>query len=233
MSTTVHPSLVEIGPHTMRPTALPDHIYAVLKGRILRCELLPEARLVEKNVCEELRVSRTPLREALNRLGHEGLVSFQPHAGYRVSAITLEGFRQLTEFRSIVEPEAAALAAQRATPEEIAHMRDKATLSFDPGDDRSFAEYCRANAHFHLAVVRSAHNAMLENAVMSALDMSQRPAYLRIGRQLDAAIPSAKHHGIVDAIERRDAAEARLLTHRHVLGSGDRILAALKAANYK
>lgn len=232
MSTLIRPSLVEIRPHLMRPMALPDHIYAVLKERILTCRLRPEERLVEKAICDDLHVSRTPLREALNRLGHEGLVSFQPHAGYRVSAITIAGFRALTEFRAIVEPDAAALSASRATVADIAEMRRTATLEFDPNDDAGFAEYCRANALFHLSVVRAAGNAMLENAVMSALDMSQRPAYLRIGRQLDAAIPSEKHHAIVDAIERREPDTVRTLMHKHVLGSGNRIIEALIAANF-
>ena len=228
----VRPSLIEILPHGIRPTALPDHVYSVLKQRILSCVLPPNQRLVEKVLCAELGVSRTPLREALNRLSHEDLVSFQPHAGYRVAGITLEGFRNLNELRAIVEPEAAALAAARATPAEIADMRQKATLSFDPSDDQGFVDYCRANALFHLAVVRSTHNAMLENTVMSALDMSQRPAYLRIGRQLDAADPSGKHQRIVDAIEQRKPDVARSLMQKHVLGSGNRIIAALAAAHY-
>jgi len=74
---------------------------------------------------------------------------------------------------------------------------------------------------------------MLEHIVMSALDLSQRPAYLRIGRQLDPSNPSAKHHAIVDAIEAHDAALAQQLMEKHVRGSGDRILEALKAAGYK
>jgi DNA-binding GntR family transcriptional regulator len=226
------PSLVEIAPHGARPSALPDHVYAVLKQRILSCALPPNERLVEKNLCAELHVSRTPLREALNRLSHEELVSFQPHAGYRVAPITLEGFRTLSELRAIVEPQAAALAAERATDADVADLRARATLPYDPNDERGFVDYCRANAHFHLAVVRCARNPRLENIVMSALDMYQRPTYLRIGRQLDPKNPSAKHHAIVDAIERHDAAGAREAMLRHIQGGGERILKALKAADY-
>src|ERR1700733_11185964 len=167
MSTAVRPSLIEITPHTTRPSALPDHVYAVLKQRILSCTLPPNQRLVEKNLCDELRVSRTPLREALNRLSHEELISFQPHAGYRVAAITTEGFRNLIELRAIVEPQAAALAAQRATAEDVAELRALAALPYDPNDDRSFVDYCRANSRFHLCIVRCAQNPMLENIVMS------------------------------------------------------------------
>ena len=226
------PSLIEISPQAMRPSALPDHVYAVLKQRILSCALQPSARLVEKNLCDELQVSRTPLREALNRLSHEELVSFQPHAGYRVAPITLEGFRTLIELRAIVEPPAAALAAERATDADIAELRACATLPYDPNDERGFVDYCRANARFHLGVVRCARNPRLENIVMSALDMYQRPTYLRIGRQLDLKNPSAKHHALVDAIERHDAATARDVMLRHLEGGGERILKALKAANY-
>lgn len=223
--------MIEIVPHHSRPATLPGHVYAVLKQKILSCELPPNQRLIEKNLCAELRISRTPLREALNRLSHEELVSFQPHAGYRVAGISLEGFRNLVELRSIVEPQAAALAAQRATDAEIAALRAQAALPHDPSNDRSFIQFCQANSHFHLGVVRCARNPMLENIVMSALDMYQRPTYLRIGRQMDPGNPTAKHHAIVDAIERHDADAARTVMYQHIRGGGERIMEALKAAN--
>lgn len=214
----------------MRPTALPDHVYAILKQRILSCALRPNERLIEKNLCAELQVSRTPLREALNRLSHEELVSFQPHAGYRVAGLSLAGFRNLIELRCMVEPQAAALAAERATPEDIEALRKAATIDYDPAEDQNFVHYCRANSRFHLLVVRCARNPMLENIVMSALDMYQRPTYLRIGRQMDPNNPSSKHHAIVDAIEQHDPAKTREIMYQHIRGGGDRILEALKAA---
>ena len=232
MSSVARPSLIEISPDSRRPSALPDHAYAVLKQRILSCVLKPGDRLVEKNLCDELGISRTPLREALNRLSHEDLVSFQPHAGYRVAAITLEGFRNLIELRSIIEPQGAALAAVRATAEEIVRMRDCATLPYNPADERGFVEFCRANARFHLSVVRSARNSMLENMVMSALDLYQRPTYMRIGRQMDVSNPSSKHQALVDAIAHQDATRAASVMQQHIRGGGERILEALVAAGY-
>ena len=167
----IRQSLIEIVPNQTRPTALPDHIYAVLKQRILSCTLPPNQRLVELVLCKELGVSRTPLREALNRLSHEELVTFQPHAGYRVAPMTIADFEALVEFRTIVEPPATGLAATKATDQEIEQLREWASLPFDPNDDSNYIEYCRANARFHLGVVRCARNPMLENVVMSALDM--------------------------------------------------------------
>ena len=233
MPTAVRPSLIEISPQSIRPSALPDHVYAVLKQQILSCVLKPEERLIEKNLCEALSVSRTPLREALNRLSHEELLSFQPHSGYRVAAITLEGFKSLIELRAIVEPQAAALAAERATSEDISQLRALASLPYDPNDESGFVEYCRANARFHLTVVRTARNTKLENIVMSALDLYQRPTYLRIGRQLDAQNPSSKHLAITEAISRHDSSTAKDIMLSHILGGGDRIIAALSAAGYR
>jgi len=232
MSILTRPSLIEISPQSVRPSALPDHVYAVLKQQILSCLLKPDETLIEKRLCEELRVSRTPLREALNRLSHEELLSFQPHAGYRVASITINSFRNLIELRAIVEPQAAALAAQRATEEDIADLRACACLPYDPNDDRGFVDYCRANAKFHLRVVRTARNAALENIVMSALDLYQRPTYLKIGRQLDPKNPSAKHIAITEAIAQHNVELARDIMLQHITGGGERILAALSAAGY-
>jgi len=233
MSSLIRPSLIEIAPLGSRPSALPDHVYSILKQQILSCSLPPNFRLLEKNLCQGLQVSRTPLREALNRLSHEELVSFKPNAGYRVAPITLAGFRHLIEFRAIVEPQATALATGRATAADFAEMRAAASVLHDPNDDRSYVAYCRANARFHLLIVRCVQNPMVENVVMSALDMYQRPTYLRIGRQHDPGDPSAKHHAIVDAMERRDPAGAQLLMENHIRGGGERIFAALVAAGYQ
>jgi DNA-binding GntR family transcriptional regulator len=232
MSLVARPSLIEISPDARRPSALPDHAYAVLKQRILSCVLKPGVRLVEKALCDDLSISRTPLREALNRLSHEELVTFQPHAGYRVAPITLESFRNLIELRAILEPQGAALAAARATPEEVARMREHATLPYNPADEQGFIEFCRANARFHLEVVRSARNPMLENLVMSALDSYQRPTYLRIGRQMDVSNPSSKHQAIVEAISLQDGAQAAAVMQQHIRGGGERIIEALIAAGY-
>src|SRR5450759_1269023 len=93
------PSLIELDPAVTRPAALPDRIYATLKHRILTCAMLPSVRIVEKDLCSEMQVSRTPLREALNRLALEGLVTIAPFRGYAVAPLTIDGFRELCEVR--------------------------------------------------------------------------------------------------------------------------------------
>lgn len=208
--------------------ALPDRLYAILKARILTCELNPGERLVEKNLCDEFAISRTPLREAINRLINEKLVEIQAHRGYHVTPLRVDEFRMLNEFRRIVEPQVAALAASRASKETIETLRKYADLpSYTIGDEESFREYCRYNSLFHLHLVRATGNHLLEESVMDALDKYQRPAYLGIGRQLDSGNPSKEHHSIVDAIESHDAFKAQMVMHQHIYTGEDRISKAL------
>ncbi len=222
------PSLVEITQSGFGSVALPDRLYAILKARILTCELNPGERLVEKNLCDEFAISRTPLREAINRLINEKLVEIQAHRGYHVTPLRVDEFRMLNEFRRIVEPQVAALAASRASKETIETLRKYADLpSYTIGDEESFREYCRYNSLFHLHLVRATGNHLLEESVMDALDKYQRPAYLGIGRQLDSGNPSKEHHSIVDAIESHDAFKAQMVMHQHIYTGEDRISKAL------
>ena len=102
------------------PISLADQIYAELKRRILTCELAPGERLLEKNLCDTLRVSRTSLREALNRLTQEKLVVLKPNCGFSVLSMTREDFRQLCELRQVVESKVAGLAAKTSSKSDKA-----------------------------------------------------------------------------------------------------------------
>ena len=87
------PSVIELDPAISPPTALPDRIYATLKHRILTCAMLPGERIVEKDLCKEMQLSRTPLREAFNRLSLEGLIVLSPYRGYAVAPVTVKSIR--------------------------------------------------------------------------------------------------------------------------------------------
>lgn len=223
------PSLVEIPAAPRRGTNLPERIYGELKQRILSGQLAPEEHMREKQLCDELKVSRTPLREALNRLSNEELVVYRPHCGYLAAPLTAEEFRHLQDLRLIVESKVAALAALRATAADVRKLRAAAIMpAVEPqGDDAGFVEFCRANARFHLLLVEASKNYLLSNIVMSALDKYQRPAYLGIGRVTDHEKASKCHVDIVDAIEARDPAKAEAVMANHIIGGHERIIKAL------
>lgn len=190
---------------------LPDRVYRQMKQQILTCRLLPERRLTESEQCAALRVSRTPLREALNRLALEGLVVPATPGGYIVAPITIEDIRDLTEVRQIVESEAAFLAAQRATEEDIRTMESFARLSYKQGDRSTYVLSLGQNRSFHLAVATASRNPRLETIVTSALDQVQRAIYFGLDAAIDAKQATAEHLELIAAIKSRSPRRAREL----------------------
>jgi DNA-binding GntR family transcriptional regulator len=231
--TRVSPSLIEIDPRIKIASVLPDRICAILKHRILTCEILPGARLVERDLCAELRVSRTPLREALNRLVYEDLVVPTPYRGYAVAPLTVESIRELCEVRRINEAQAAWLAAQRLGDGDLEQLEPLARARYAGVDRESYAEFLRNNCAFHLALVRCTRNSRLESIVMAALDLLQRPEYLGLdGGGRNARAVELEHLGIVQALRERDGDRARALMVEHLSRGEERILAALEATDF-
>lgn len=190
---------------------LPDRVYRQMKQQILTCRLLPEGRLIESEQCAALCVSRTPLREALNRLALEGLVVPASPGGYIVAPITIEDIRDLTEVRQIVESDTAFLAAQRATEEDIQTMESFARLSYKQGDRSTYVLSLGQNRSFHLAVAAASRNPRLEAIVTSALDQVQRALYFGLDAAIDAKQATAEHLDLVAAIKSRSPRRAREL----------------------
>jgi GntR family transcriptional regulator, rspAB operon transcriptional repressor len=217
-----------IGPRT----CMPDRIYAALKHRILTCGMRPGQRIVEKDVCADLHVSRTPLREALNRLALEGLVVVTPYRGYAVAPLTVESYRELCELRRIVEGETAALAARRATEEELEVIAALSPLQYTRGDLDSYNTYIRTDFAFHSAVARCTKNQQLVGIVTSAIERRARPGFLGLDIGINADEAAAEHVAIVEAVRMHDSELARARMIAHITRAEGRIVSALKTAGY-
>lgn len=211
---------------------LPDRVYAVIKNAVLTCVLKPGERLVEAELCESLEVSRTPLREALNRLANEGLVVASPFRGYSVAPLTARDFHDLCEVRRMIEPAVAGLAAERAVPGDVTRLLELSTLTYTPGDHASYHAYLLANSRFHLEIARCARNSQLESIVVAVLDRHQRPCFLGLDVGIDAEESTVEHVKVIEAIRNHDSELASKLMTKHIAGGERRILAALKQAGY-
>lgn len=175
------------------PQALPDWIYGLVKDRILSCSLVPRQRLNEKAVADELRVSRTPLREALNRLAQERLLTRTPFSGYCVATLTESEVRDLCEVRILLETETAALAAERARSEDLESMQSCLELRYRPGDRQTYSAYIQRNNLFHTALARASHNNRLARMTIDILAELQRPLSLGLDVGLDPAEATEEH----------------------------------------
>ena len=100
-----------------------EDICNVIRNDIVHLKLKPGEPLNEIRLAKELQVSRTPIREALRRLASEGLVTVTPNVGARVSEINLRDFRELIEYRIILERGVAHLVAANLTEDDLRAMR--------------------------------------------------------------------------------------------------------------
>lgn len=194
-------------------TTLTEEAYRTLKWAILRGELREGAFLSEAEVTERYGISRTPFREACNRLHYEELLEVVPRRGYLVSKIGFSYVRDLFEMRQMVEGLVAELAAVRAEEPQVAELAALAEASpalHHTGDVQEVETLIQANTDFHLALARMTQNAELVKLVRMILERSERIAYIEYRctrfQWTDLGI---LHRPVVEAIRRRDPAGAR------------------------
>jgi DNA-binding GntR family transcriptional regulator len=203
-------AVIEKTPSLVERSTLSARIYALLKHRILTCALLPGQRMMERELCGEPGITRTPLREAISRLVLEGLVSETPYCGYTVAPITFTDMREMCELRRVVEVEVAVLASKRATPEEVMNLRELAPVPYAHGDRATYESY-------------------LEGVAIQALELLQRPLFLVLDvGELDVKRSTSEHLTLVGAIEAHHPSRARREMTYHVDRATEMMLVSLQ-----
>ncbi|MBX3662078.1 MAG: GntR family transcriptional regulator [Burkholderiales bacterium] len=193
---------------------------AIREGRIAT-----GAHLTEVDVAAWLGMSRTPVREAMRRLQSEGLLLNQPFRGALVMRLDVEDMKQMFAVRELLEPAAAAACALRSGPLEIAALRgilEKEALVLD-----SPAELIPLNRQFHDIILESAHNQFLSKAIAAVYALIPLLGDSNLLDGPHAREAHAQHLAIVDAIERRDARRAEMLSRKHVRHSLESRLARI------
>jgi len=189
------------------------------KIRILirKNELASGKRLSEQKLCDQLGVSRTPLREALRMLSSEGLVTISPNKGACVAQVSIEDVFHMFETMSILEGSCARLAAERITDADLAEMEklhgqlEKMYSCNDPDG------YMRFNQNYHKFIQEKAGNPILSKIVSGLRDVILLHRYRQIyypGR-LDASME--EHRGLMEAFRARDGERAERLMKTHLI----------------
>jgi DNA-binding GntR family transcriptional regulator len=141
--------------------SLADQAYAAIRDRIVTLQLRPGTAINERGLIDELGIGRTPVREAIRRLSHEGLIEVYPRRGMVVTTVEIRDLASLCEVRGVLESHAARLAAERANAgdrEELAALLD-ALADESGGDQRALIAL---DERIHRAIYRWAHNPFLE-----------------------------------------------------------------------
>lgn len=184
--------------------------YLALKARIMRLDLAPGALITESELAAAMGSSKTPVREALARLQRDGLVEAVARTGYRVANMTLKDARDLFNLRTLLEGEAAALAAARNHDiDELRKLDDLCHTSYDVTDIASISDFLSVNAQFHLGVAEAGGNGRLVQALDQVIEQLERFFQLALTVSARADEMVHEHRDLVAAIVAGDAEEAR------------------------
>lgn len=195
--------------------SLSQQAYELLRYKIIALELEPGQVIDEQALKEELGVGRTPIREALQRLAQENLVTIIPRRGMFVTEIGLTDLQRLFEMRLVLEGLAARLAAVRGQEEQwdgMQAMLDEAhTLS--TAENQRFSELDEA---FHQMIWEAADNRFLQDSLTTLYALNLRLWYFALSQMGSMADTIQEHEQILAALRGRDADRAAALLENHM-----------------
>lgn len=210
-----------------RPRSLSDVVFETLYQAIVDKVLVPGEPVTEPALAERLKVSKTPVREALLRLRQLGMIEQDGPRGLKVVQLSPDDVRQTYEIRSALESFAAARAAERATPEDAAEILGYAEASLAAAEVASIDDFRRADRELHQKIAALAENPRIQQlvsdagALLSTLLQRDLPA----GQGLTNC--GRAHVRIAEAIGASDGAAAAAAMTAHIAEVQSLRLAAL------
>ncbi len=206
--------------------SLSDDVYESLISKLVSLEIPPGSRLTVDTLARNFGVSQTPVRAALIRLQTEGLIVGKHNAGFSVAPIPSEKhFSETYQIRQLLEPEAAAMAAENARADDVRQLRSLCSqmeqLVLDD-TKKNYGRFAMLDDAFHSALVTLSENELMKH-LLETLHAHMHLFRLRYHASV-AEEAINEHKAIVDAIQNRDAEVARLAMAAHILSSRNRMM---------
>jgi GntR family transcriptional regulator, rspAB operon transcriptional repressor len=189
--------------------------YELIWDKITTCQLAPGATIDPGQLAEELQMGLTSVREAIWLLAHENLVLVTPRHGLYVAEVNLPDLEYLSELRLLLEAQAARLAAQRATPDDLVVLETlRAEQARVPAEDRQ--GLFELDHKFHLAMARATQNRYLAQTLNHLFGMSRRLWYMALPKLGFLPMAVEQHLDLVFAIKTCDPDRAEAVMRGHV-----------------
>ncbi|MFT8776915.1 MAG: GntR family transcriptional regulator [Gluconacetobacter liquefaciens] len=193
-----------------------EELYLILRQDLINDRTPGGTVLQENEIATRYGVSRTPVREALQRLHQDNLIGRKGRF-YTVAQPPLERIRELYEFREAIEASTIVLCCRRAGDEALRQIHDIVEQQQQAADQRRYYDYERLDALFHVAIANGAENRLLAHQLEVSYDQIW---FSRVGNLVSLQTYSvdgtiAEHRRIVDALIRRkeDVAKAEMISH--------------------
>jgi len=193
-----------------------DQAYYAIRELIVTLDLPPGSLVDERDLMARLELGRTPVREALRALSREGLIEVYPRRGMFVTGVDVRGLASLSEVRSVLEPFAARLAAERRSPDDDAELAALLTELDALGSTPEERRLIEVDQRIHRFVHRAAHNAYLESVLDQQYMHALRIWFLALDRVTNLEAAVLEHRALLEAIADGDADRAAAVMQTHV-----------------
>src|SRR5207244_11606869 len=194
-----------------------EEAYSRSLERIVSLEMPPGSVVNEAHVCADLRIGRTRIREALQRLARENLVRSIPHRGTFVTDVNITDLARITEVRIVLEAHAARLATEKITTADREEMVELLDL-VRRGHVTDQRDLMQPDQQSHRLRCRTAHNPFLEATLERYFNLSLRLWYLVLDREVRLREAVDEHVELLQAILAGDGQRAEDIMRRHVSG---------------
>jgi DNA-binding GntR family transcriptional regulator len=206
------PATITIAPLEVRSASLAEQAYERLRMLILDRQISPGSPLQEARLAEDLRISRTPMREALVRLAGEGLLVRRDARSYAVRALGTKEYFDCMRAREVIEGEAIALAVGKITDAEIEAL--EADIRALGEGEHSETEHWHFDDRFHLLIANASGNVVFPRLVE---ELRVNARLFRLHSPLHRHSENHDEHGeIIRALRARDAERARAAMREHL-----------------
>ena len=213
--------------------SLSQQAYLELKERILTGTFSVGQHYLEPEIAEMLGISRTPAREALIRLAHEGLVDLKPRRGVQVKPIFLHDLKEIYEVLTSLESTAVWLAARRQLAVKDINRLKSTVDEMDEALIRDDLDaWAEADVKFHMLLVELGNNDRIRHLVQTYFDQAHRVRMLTLKLRPKPVDSNKDHRAVVEMIESGEAEEARSIHYRHRENAGELLLSLLKSYGF-
>lgn len=205
-------------------------VYETLHNEILSLALRPGAVLDEMSLARRFNMSRSPVREALNRLQNERLVNMMPNRSPIVAPIELTEFAKFVEALDLMQRYNTRLAARNRTDADLFSIRQLSEKFDESSREFDLLKVSLQNRNLHLAIARAGGNQYTTRQYAELLDEGRRLLHVQFEYMAAEGLSypwQDQHEGLIKAIEERDVERADRLAHDHTMQFQSRFLHAL------
>ena len=198
-------------------TSKKELAYIQIKNSIMNNEFTSDTSLTEAFLCERFGFSRTPVREALQRLASEGFVSFYPDKGFFVAQLSLEDFLQIYEMREALEGMGARLCTMRITAAELKNLSSLLDQCIDSYNKNDLVKAMEYDMEFHRLIIHASKNSRMEAPIKNLIELSNC-IVVKADREITSQ-SIEEHRVLLEAIQNSNEALAEELMRKHVVTS--------------